>query len=196
MYLAASVIQGVLVVVALPLTTIILGPSEYGIYALVTSVALALAAAADLGQNILFAGHYATSDVRERRSLFSSVLAASLTVSGAALWFFVLAWPWVAQFAGLAGAVTPGMLWIAAAAIPFLVVNNTVKQYLAVADRAGISKPVNPHVLRHSFSVTCLKRGVGLRTLQALLGHDNIQTTEIYMNLSPEEVVREFKEKW
>ena len=41
----------------------------------------------------------------------------------------------------------------------------------AVADRAGISKPVSPHVLRHSFSVTCLKRGVGLRTLQALLAY-------------------------
>ena len=65
-----------------------------------------------------------------------------------------------------------------------------------VADRAGISKPVNPHVLRHSFSVTCLKRGVGLRTLQALLGHDHIQTTEIYMNLSPEDAIREFKAKW
>ena len=38
--------------------------------------------------------------------------------------------------------------------------------------------------------------GIGLRTLQALLGHDNIQTTEIYMNLSPEDVIREFQEKW
>ena len=66
----------------------------------------------------------------------------------------------------------------------------------AVADRAGISKPVSPHVLRHSFSVTCLKRGVGLRTLQALLGHDHIQTTEIYMNLSPEDAIREFQTKW
>ena len=66
----------------------------------------------------------------------------------------------------------------------------------AVANRAGISKPVSPHVLRHSFSVMCLKRGIGLRTLQALLGHDNIQTTEIYMNLSPEDVIREFQDKW
>jgi len=66
----------------------------------------------------------------------------------------------------------------------------------AVANRAGIGKPVSPHVLRHSFSVMCLKRGIGLRTLQALLGHDNIQTTEIYMNLSPEDVIREFQDKW
>ena len=66
----------------------------------------------------------------------------------------------------------------------------------AVANRAGISKPVSPHVLRHSFSVTCLKRGIGLRTLQSLLGHDHIQTTEIYMNLSPEDAIREFQDRW
>ena len=50
-----------------------------------------------------------------------------------------------------------------------------------VANRPGIGKPVSPHVLRHSFSMMCLKREIGLRTLQTLLGHDNIQTTEIYM---------------
>ena len=65
-----------------------------------------------------------------------------------------------------------------------------------VANRAGIAKPVSPHVLRHTFAVSCLKRGIGLRALQELLGHDRIQTTEIYMNLSPEDVIREFEEKW
>lgn len=65
-----------------------------------------------------------------------------------------------------------------------------------VANRAGIAKPVTPHVLRHTFSVECLRRGIGLRTLQALLGHDRITTTEIYMNLSPEDAIREFQAKW
>lgn len=66
----------------------------------------------------------------------------------------------------------------------------------AVANRARISRPVTPHVLRHTFSVNCLKRGIGLRTLQYLLGHDRITTTEIYMNISPEDAIREFQAKW
>ena len=37
---------------------------------------------------------------------------------------------------------------------------------------------------------------MGLRTLQYLLGHDNIQTTEIYMNISPEDAIRDFQDKW
>ena len=65
-----------------------------------------------------------------------------------------------------------------------------------VANRARISKPATPHVLRHTFSVNCLKRGIGLRTLQYLLGHDRITTTEIYMNISPEDAIREFHAKW
>jgi len=65
-----------------------------------------------------------------------------------------------------------------------------------VANRARISRPVTPHVLRHTFSVTCLRRGIGLRTLQYLLGHDRITTTEIYMNISPEDAIREFQAKW
>jgi integrase/recombinase XerD len=65
-----------------------------------------------------------------------------------------------------------------------------------VANRARIAKPVSPHVLRHTFAVSCLKRGIGTRTLQHLLGHDRLMTTEIYMNLSPEDAIREFQAKW
>ena len=65
-----------------------------------------------------------------------------------------------------------------------------------VATRAGIAKPVTPHVLRHTFAVICLKRGISTRVLQYFLGHDRITTTEIYMNLSPEDAIREFQSKW
>jgi site-specific recombinase XerD len=56
--------------------------------------------------------------------------------------------------------------------------------------------PVTPHVLRHTFAVTAVQKGISLPALQRLLGHDRLTTTEIYLNLSPEEVVREFREKW
>jgi integrase/recombinase XerD len=65
-----------------------------------------------------------------------------------------------------------------------------------VANRAHIRRTVTPHVLRHTFSVTAIQKGISLPALQRLLGHDRLTTTEIYLNLSPEEVVREFREKW
>ncbi|HSF33019.1 MAG TPA: hypothetical protein VLK82_21430 [Candidatus Tectomicrobia bacterium] len=43
---------------------------------------------------------------------------------------------------------------------------------------------------------TAIQKGISLPALQRLPGHDRLTTTEIYLNLSPEDVVREFKEKW
>jgi integrase/recombinase XerD len=59
-----------------------------------------------------------------------------------------------------------------------------------VANRARIKRPVTPHVLRHTFAVTAVQKGISLPALQRLLGHDRLTTTEIYLNLSPEDVVR------
>jgi integrase/recombinase XerD len=61
---------------------------------------------------------------------------------------------------------------------------------------ARISRPVTPQVLRHTFAVTAIQKGISLPALQRLLGHDRLTTTEIYLNLSPEEVLREFREQW
>ena len=66
----------------------------------------------------------------------------------------------------------------------------------SIANRASISRPVTPHVLRHTFSVTAVQKGISLPSLQKLLGHDRLTTTEIYLNLSPEEAIREFQSKW
>lgn len=65
-----------------------------------------------------------------------------------------------------------------------------------VANRAKISRPVSPHVLRHTFAGTAVQKGLSLPALQKLLGHDRLTTTEIYLNLSPEEAIREFQSKW
>jgi len=65
-----------------------------------------------------------------------------------------------------------------------------------VADKAGISKPVSPHVLRHTFAVHCIKKGISTRALQTLLGHNSLITTELYLNLSPEDAIKEFLNKW
>ena len=65
-----------------------------------------------------------------------------------------------------------------------------------VANRAGISKKITPHVLRHTFSILWLHKGGSTRALQLILGHDHLATTEIYLNLQPQQVLEEFQRKW
>ena len=65
-----------------------------------------------------------------------------------------------------------------------------------VANRARITRPCSPHVLRHTFSVICLKKGLSFPALQIILGHSDISTTFIYSRTQPESALEEFKSKW
>ena len=67
------------------------------------------------------------------------------------------------------------------------------KLLLRYARSVGITKPISPHKLRHSFATHLLYRGADLRAVQAMLGHADIGTTEIYTHVADDHVARVYR---
>lgn len=71
-------------------------------------------------------------------------------------------------------------------------IERIVRDY---ATQAGISKKVTPHVLRHSFATDLLSNGADIRSVQMMLGHANIATTQVYTHVTDKQL-REVHKKF
>ncbi len=78
---------------------------------------------------------------------------------------------------------SPGVVFLTARGTPFASVTLWLRIKQRV-QRAGITRNVTPHMLRHSFATHLLEHGADLRVIQELLGHANISTTEVYTHVT------------
>jgi integrase/recombinase XerD len=73
------------------------------------------------------------------------------------------------------------------------------KAFKRACEKSGLTKKkptVHFHSLRHGFATQCLRKGISLRAIQKMLGHSDLSTTGIYLDLCPEEILNEYQEKF
>lgn len=75
-----------------------------------------------------------------------------------------------------------------------LTVRGLRKILNSIIEKSGETYQIHPHMLRHAFATTLLNHGADLRTVQELLGHEHLKTTQIYTHISAEKIKEKYDE--
>ena len=73
------------------------------------------------------------------------------------------------------------------------------KEFVKACEESGVLKDkpgVHFHSLRHGFATECVRSGMKLEYIQGLMGHEDLQTTSIYINLVPKERIEQYNERF
>ena len=76
-------------------------------------------------------------------------------------------------------------------------VRSLEKAFKTYANRAGVTKvkpTIHFHSLRHGFATTAVKRGIPIHYIRTLLGHTNISTTNVYLEMNPKEALKSYED--
>lgn len=173
-YFGASAVQGLLSLAIVPLTTLLLGPAEFGAFGIVIAAVTLAGGMADMGFGIVLSGHYLEESGLERKRLISTLLVWTV-VSGiaAGIALYVL-WPFFATLAGDLSAISSVDLALACLSVPFRTVVGLGTQILVIQSRA----------LHSSIAVLLQAASVFFSTLIALFFFNQGQTALFIGNVT------------
>lgn len=80
--------------------------------------------------------------------------------------------------------------------LPLKISRSTLQHHFTSLCKKVLDKPYHFHMLRHGFAVQSIKSGVKLNFIQQALGHSRLDTTGIYLQASPEDMVKDFAKGW
>lgn len=126
-FLAPGLVQSGISVLMLPLSTYVLGPADFGFFALLSALAGFLGVIASFGSSYLLSAHFPTLDEEQRGRLISSLVCAGLTTGALLGTLLVAGWPWFGSLSTEFGRV--GRSYIALSVLAMLL---TVPWYVAV----------------------------------------------------------------
>lgn len=121
----------------LPLTTYRLGPSDYGLFALVTSISGFGVGASGIGATYVISAHFQKLDIDEQRSLVSTLLWLGFAVAVAYAGLVIVGWPIIERFVPEILGVSHSVIWIVAALIILAVPWNHATAVILVMGRAS-----------------------------------------------------------
>lgn len=135
-YFGASAVQGLLSLALVPLTTLLLGPPEFGAFGIVIAAVTLAGGLADMGFGIVLSGYYLEASGQVRKQLIATLLAWTLVsglMAGIALFIF---WPVIGKLVGGASFISEMELVLACLSVPLRSVVGFGTQVLVIQSRA------------------------------------------------------------